>query len=377
MSSIVVDFEVLPEDGPLERSATQVCGDLHQQLRDPSSILRGGEFARFAAQASLSGGGLQDDAPPSMSTPYEPREGHGVDLGHGEPTPPSPSMRHGMRTEASFPSGPSGGQWGAQPSRGPSQDHYAPSAMNASSRYSSAPAPSHGGGNLQGFSNVELVDRISHLERQLAHTAAGGHSQEPPPTLQRRSVQAEALEEKCHHLQHRLDTLERELRTEQEGHRLHRGKAEQAEQRLKDREQLLVHAKEMWMQENVRASKLAKALTAAEDQLADQERRLTETSERYDRAQQEALRRRLVSRMVRWARFRRRRVAWRRHTTTSRVNSAMTRMPVMVVAMPQEGGSRVAGVWGPLLKMAGLMIPSRMSLRQLRRTLSASDDYAF
>jgi hypothetical protein len=43
----------------------------------------------------------------------------------------------------------------------------------------------------------------------------------------------------------------------------------------------------MWMKESVRASKLAEALTVAEDQLADAERQLGDTTERYDRAQQE------------------------------------------------------------------------------------------
>lgn len=146
----------------------------------------------------------------------------------------------------------------------------------------------------QGLSNAELVDKIARYEQQLARTAAGGMDsvrQEPPGSMPRAArsgnVEVAALEEKCLHYQHRLETAERELREAQEGIRAVKGKAEQLELKLKDREQLLVHAKEMWMKENVRASKLADALTAAEDRLADQEQRLSELAGRHDEAQRE------------------------------------------------------------------------------------------
>merc|ERR1719336_3631595 len=89
------------------------------------------------------------------------------------------------------------------------------------------------------------------------------------------------------HLQRRLEVVERELRDALESSRTYRAKTEQMELKLKDREQLLVHAKEMWMKENVRASKLADALTSAEDKLADQEKRLSDVAERYNAAQRE------------------------------------------------------------------------------------------
>lgn len=100
-------------------------------------------------------------------------------------------------------------------------------------------------------------------------------------------MEVDVLQDKCTHYERRLETIERELREAQEASRLYRTKADQLEVKLKDREQLLVHAKEMWMKENVRASKLADSLTSAEDKMADQEKRLSEVSERYTEAQQE------------------------------------------------------------------------------------------
>merc|ERR1740133_838920 len=134
------------------------------------------------------------------------------------------------------------------------------------------------------MSHAELLDQISARERQLAHTAAGGHGEAPRG---RHPMEAEALEEKCGHLQHRLDEVERQLREATESARIDRSRAQRFEQNLKDREQLLVHAKEMWMKESGRASKLADALTSAEDRLADQERRLQEVSDRYNETQSE------------------------------------------------------------------------------------------
>lgn len=128
------------------------------------------------------------------------------------------------------------------------------------------------------------MDEIRQRERQLQITAAGGHGDH---SHARHPMEAEALEEKCSHLQQRLDEAERQLREAQESARIDRSRAQRFEQNLKDREQLLVHAKEMWMKESGRASKLADALTSAEDRLADQERRLQEVSDRYNEGQSE------------------------------------------------------------------------------------------
>eukprot|EP00929_Paragymnodinium_shiwhaense_P007935 TRINITY_DN111857_c0_g1_i1.p1 TRINITY_DN111857_c0_g1~~TRINITY_DN111857_c0_g1_i1.p1 ORF type:complete len:613 (-),score=159.91 TRINITY_DN111857_c0_g1_i1:41-1879(-) len=129
------------------------------------------------------------------------------------------------------------------------------------------------------LSDGGLVDRISHLERELAHTAAGGGTH---------GSRGEAGEERHTPQQrHRLEQQDREIRELQESVRMYRAKAEQAEIKLKDKEQLLSHAKEMWMKENMRASKLSDSLTAAEDKLADQDRRLKEMGERLQRSEQE------------------------------------------------------------------------------------------
>jgi hypothetical protein len=134
------------------------------------------------------------------------------------------------------------------------------------------------------MSNAEILDQISQRERALAHTAAGGLGE---PSRPRHTMETDALEEKCHFLQQRIDEVEKQLREAQDSSRMHQSRAQRFEQNLKDREQLLVHAKEMWMKESARASKLADALTSAEDRLADQERRLQEVSDRYKEAQSE------------------------------------------------------------------------------------------
>ncbi|CAJ1452028.1 unnamed protein product [Effrenium voratum] len=105
--------------------------------------------------------------------------------------------------------------------------------------------------------------------------------------LTRGAPDLEAMESRCSHLSQRLEAAEHELREEKEAGRANKLKVEQLELKLKDREQLLGHAKDMWMKENVRASKLADTLTAVEDKLADQEKRLAEVSARYAEAQQE------------------------------------------------------------------------------------------
>lgn len=151
-----------------------------------------------------------------------------------------------------------------------------------------------GSSEWQGLSNAKLVERISELERQLQRTAAGGGRQDPLASTSgsmrgRGGHDVQALEEKCFQLQSRLEAVERELRETNEAYRSYRQRHDNSELelKLKDREQLLVHAKEMWMKENVRASKLADALTAAEDKLADQEKRLAEVADKYNDAQKE------------------------------------------------------------------------------------------
>lgn len=129
----------------------------------------------------------------------------------------------------------------------------------------------------------QLVDRISELEAQLARTASG----EPHVDHQSRGYEIETLESKVAQMEQRLEAAEKELRESEEARRSEKAKAVKIDQMLKDREELLAHAKEMWLKESGRASKLAEALTQTEDRLADQEKRLQEVSERYNEAASE------------------------------------------------------------------------------------------
>lgn len=248
MSSIVIDFEVLPEDGAGDQSASNVCNELSRQLHDPGSTLRSGEFRHYAASASISapGSGTLASAEEMRDFPPPNRPGDGGD-----------------RSNFGGGFGAGGSDWNQ-----PQQQHH--------HHHADIPV-----GNM---SHGELMDEIRQRERQLQHTAAGGHGE---ASRGRHPMEAEALEEKCGHLQHRLDEAERQLREAQESARIDRSRAQRFETNLKDREQLLVHAKEMWMKESGRASKLADALTSAEDRLADQEKRLQEVSDRYNEAQSE------------------------------------------------------------------------------------------
>jgi len=258
MSSIVVDFEVLPEGSPQEGSASDIMQELHRQLRDPASALRQGEFGKYADHASISGPGLPFDG--------------GGDASSDVIAPPP----------ATFPgSFPGGASWVHQPAP---LDHA--SAHGASAHGASA----HGSpGEWQAtaahaLSNAELLDEIHNRERQIARTAGQDMGS------RRQSVGDEAqrlLEEKCMQLHHRLEAVERELRETQEVARVDKSRLQRTELMLKDRDQLLAHAKEMWMKESARASKLADSLTRAEETLADQEKRLVEVSERYNEAQLE------------------------------------------------------------------------------------------
>lgn len=285
-ASIVVEFEVLPdESGAVDRSAQQVCAELKRQLGDPSSQLRNGEFGRFAASASLSAPGLPDATP----------AGGDFGGGFGETLRPTDE---GMFGSGSGHRGGGGGTARAAAAGAtlPFESAHAHRAAERSgTALESSRAPVYGGpSEWAGLSNADLVDRISQLEGQLKRTAAGppssgGLRQELPPSSTIRSQRggAEGLDEKCYHLQQKLEAMEQELREAHEAARMHRQRYEQCEHKLKDREQLLVHAKEMWMKENVRASKLADALTTAEDKIADQEKRLGEAMARYSDAQSE------------------------------------------------------------------------------------------
>eukprot|EP00397_Hematodinium_sp_SG-2012_P030712 GEMP01032549.1.p1 GENE.GEMP01032549.1~~GEMP01032549.1.p1 ORF type:complete len:508 (+),score=65.07 GEMP01032549.1:405-1928(+) len=103
-----------------------------------------------------------------------------------------------------------------------------------------------------------------------------------PPDAEEASCSEMA--EKCRSLQQRLKLKEREL--------LDIGASQQErikvlELLLKDREHLSQHAKDMWMKESGRATKLADALEEAETKTKDLENRLKELSEMYNGASQE------------------------------------------------------------------------------------------
>mmetsp|Transcript_109190 Transcript_109190/g.216802 ORF Transcript_109190/g.216802 Transcript_109190/m.216802 type:complete len:677 (-) Transcript_109190:151-2181(-) len=302
MSSIDVVFEVLPEEGAGDRSAVQVWEELRSQLADDCSALRTGEFGRYAAKATLSGPGFSDDTgggtrsiganfsdePEATIAPPPPPMPRSSGGGGGQ-QPPTETMflsSQGCKaaTSTGNPYGSSQGSlWG-----GTGGGFGGPSGA--------ADWQGTGGGGAQGLSNSELVDKIARYEQQLARTAAGAPASDAPsrpdapssaPKPKASVAEIEALEEKCHQFHERLEAAERELREAHEATRMHRNRSEQLELKLKDREQLLVHAKEMWMKENVRASKLADALTSAEDKLGDQEKRLSAVADQYGEAQQE------------------------------------------------------------------------------------------
>lgn len=265
--SIVVDFAILPDDGNQgDRTPEQVCQELQLQLADPSSHLRSGEFGRFASNATLSGPGiapLDSAAAGSLDAPT-------VQFGGAELDPRPPASASDVRKSFAHPA---------------TTSELHPSRPVPLSESNARAAPGDVARN--GMSNADLVDRISQLEKQLQRTAAGGRQDQPPSTASRLNIPDSDLEEKCHQLQRRLENVERELRESEETAQLQRQRCEACEFKLKDRETLLVHAKDMWMKENIRASKLADALTAAEDRIADHEKRLADGVERYTEAQAE------------------------------------------------------------------------------------------
>ncbi|CAE7456153.1 ap2a1-1 [Symbiodinium natans] len=245
------------------------------KVEDPSSELRRGEFGRYAANASISidGGPLAGAESP------------------GE-LPPLPAPTTSLAAEpppAAFP---------AEPFPAAPAFPVEPTPVTSQDRQIGPPAGLDPTGR-ENLSNGELLERIAQLERQITRAAVGGPTFGAAPPAQVQDfplslpntghglVDFEALEARSAHVTQRLEAAEQELRAEKEAGRGNKLKVEQLEQKLKDREQLLSHAKEMWMKENVRASKLADALTAAEDKLADQERRLADVSAKYAEAQQE------------------------------------------------------------------------------------------
>lgn len=88
-------------------------------------------------------------------------------------------------------------------------------------------------------------------------------------------------------MQRRVQAAEQDARDAQEAARAERMQRQRLENMLKDRDGLLEHAKAMWMKESTRATKLAEALTSAENRFADQETRLVEVTDRYNEALQE------------------------------------------------------------------------------------------
>mmetsp|Transcript_82306 Transcript_82306/g.172385 ORF Transcript_82306/g.172385 Transcript_82306/m.172385 type:complete len:674 (+) Transcript_82306:294-2315(+) len=305
-SNIVVEFEVLPDDaGQSDQSSQQVWTELQRQLADPQSQLRSGDFGRFASSAVLSAPGLSEAQPSVAGSGGGFGRTSWGEAGQGGSAFDFQAGQGGSGFD--FPmAGQGQGQAGSANQGGSAFDFQGGQAGGAFDFQGQSQAQdehfSYGhGGELAGLSNADLVDRIAHLEHQLHKVAAGSGSVPAPggsvgqsgPWQETRGASrnpretSEAWEEKCHSLQQRLEAVERDCREAQEAARMQRQRFEQSELKLKDREQLLVHAKEMWMKENVRASKLADALTAAEDRIADQEKRLSEALERYKEAQSE------------------------------------------------------------------------------------------
>ena len=103
------------------------------------------------------------------------------------------------------------------------------------------------------------AERQAQILRDLAETAGGDFGQ-PHPHYHMDRMRSSLPQE-------RIEALDRELREARETQRADFSRAQRAEQRLKEREQLLDHAKQMWMKESARASKLADALTTAQERL--------------------------------------------------------------------------------------------------------------
>lgn len=69
--------------------------------------------------------------------------------------------------------------------------------------------------------------------------------------------------------------------SDQEMERRHRGEIQRLELLLRDRENICIHAKEMWMMESSRAAKLGESLERAEKKINELEKNLSELSLMY------------------------------------------------------------------------------------------------
>jgi len=144
-------------------------------------------------------------------------------------------------------------------------------------------------GKLGGFFNGASVEPIRGFDGVLAPEISElgeGSSVGSPkrPDLPAEDASGSEMAERCRSLQQRLKLKEREL--------LDVGASQQErikvlETLLKDREHLSQHAKEMWMKESGRASKLAEALEDAENKARSLENKLKDLSEMYNEASQE------------------------------------------------------------------------------------------
>ncbi|CAK0875819.1 unnamed protein product [Prorocentrum cordatum] len=265
MASILLEFEVLPEDAASEPAARDAAEDLQRQLADPLSSLRRGEFARYAAKASLTGPGL-----PEQPSPWEEEEEE-VEL-------------PAVRTQASEP-------LAAVTLRA----SHGPMVLEVPDDDLERPAAARRDGGAwreaQALSNAELIDRISSLERLLASAeekrAAEVASAARPAEEGVDTERLRALEQQCHRLQSRLDDVQREARAVRESSNTFRDRSEQLESRLRERESVLSHAKDMWVKESARAQKLEDALVSVEEKLLDHEGHLNRAVRRFDEAQQE------------------------------------------------------------------------------------------
>jgi len=226
----------------------QPGGVREQQLADPGSLLRTGEFGKFASGASLNG--------PLEVGLVATENGGGASFGgmasYRGDTPRS--MDEAAFSSVAFGSGSETRGGGGGMASSHIFDHQGPYGMPIEP----SRAPAYGGtSKWAGLSNADLVNRISQLENQLQRTSADGGSgttgapgaasgiwQDLPPNMTMRSqgTAPQAPEDKCLHLQQRLEAMEKEFREAQEAARMLQQKYDQCELELKDREQRLVTA---------------------------------------------------------------------------------------------------------------------------------------
>lgn len=245
MGALAVDFEVLPGDDPRkDPTPLQVLEELRQQLEDPTSSLRCGEFGDIEAYLAL----------PGEPDPY------GIHAPAGRAMVDTTRSRDTGHSSLSFPD--AGG--GADPGHPPR------------------------GGFAGPVWKAEVPDEISHrvqrIERELARTAAGGRDPGGGGVGYRDAQDAgelRELEERYTRLQQRLATAEDLIRKGKSASQGAVRETEVAEFALQERGEQLAFAKDQWVRETIRASKLADTITALEEKLADRERTLREVTERY------------------------------------------------------------------------------------------------